>query len=101
MTIVIFNRLARIRQDRNSQTIDINLRQEEGPGDIGANGQIAPAAAQYHIVGSIPNVNNPTLNIYNAFPTLPDMLDEAPGQSWIGQLDRYQATRQGVLLHEV
>ena len=97
----VYRRLAQIRQDHNDQTIDINLNEGDGPAAIGANGAEAPAIAQYVRVGGLPHTNSPTLNIYGGFAGFRDILDEAPGQNWQGQLDRFQATRQGVILHEV
>lgn len=42
-----------------------------------------------------------TLNLYQHFTTLRDIMTIIPGQTAAGQLERFAVTRQGTIAHEV
>jgi hypothetical protein len=92
----VIERIATIRNGNGGPSLNINYHNTNGPDDIGANGQIAPAAAQYENVQG-----QPTLDIYNQWPSTRDIMLMVPGQTTTGMLEQFARTRQGVILHEV
>lgn len=92
--------MADIRNDldpNNNNNFVINMDRLATPQqENDANGNLGTPIAQYDPMG-----DNPTLNLYRGWRALEDILSMHPGETSEGQLERFHATRQGAILHEL